>query len=918
MTKVFGSTAIAAIIAPLLAAPSFAQTLTWWDILSPDRVIGTFTRYGVILARTQVDLTFEDISTNLRSNRTTISNLRMWPVPPWQIQGLCQVSMERVTINGQAFDNLDDVTVRLDAYETAIAPGCLPPPLVAGLERLNVDELSLPSISLNVSYHIPSSRATVSMLASATDFAEATVEAEFDYVSMRTPAGRGDPYPIAALSKASIALHNLGGWEAVSDDLPPAFTQDASAEAAVENLLRAALTEMNRESFDLQSDDLTVLQLALVSSVATAWTEFLQSPDQLVLETNIAPDRPVFLNIPAYEHNPAWIVRDLNPVMRASASPVARPVPRDAIDAVMSGAARDVPTDERLRIGLALARGEGVPRNVALATDLLTEFAEGGNEEAATALADALEDTDPEASYIWSLRAGALGSSGAASRLDRLEGELSLPDILRLQDQAAGDAGEETALPTSIVGIRARARGHLTGIGARRDYGAALTWASVGAALDDAASAALGDEVAKTLDAAQDATAKAAVTALRRQSNGDALALWARVTPVLGSARPSAEDAAAAPAETDEAADVDDEQLQTCQRVLTEKVSKTYEVGGSCKANNVALLRELALALRQQDELRTQAALREDPDPPSAPVEPEVAAPLAEESSNAAAPESERGLDTVDVRPAARAADEAILIAENELLRQELANATEELAAGDARATLMNEQVAALRAELASLQLVLDAASERDQTAQLQMENLGAQLNVALARVAAEQKRLAEMEAAEAERRAQEAARTPSDADLLVQVRGEVLADLQRALGDRSDVTVTGDRVVFASGALFGPGPTALSAGGQAQIAEVVDRLTAASEGLPPSVDWIIRIDGHTDDIPISGGSFADNWELSQARALSVVRFLTDERAVPPHRLAAVGFGEFRPVNPDSTAEARAQNRRIELLLTTR
>ena len=83
-------------------------------------------------------------------------------------------------------------------------------------------------------------------------------------------------------------------------------------------------------------------------------------------------------------------------------------------------------------------------------------------------------------------------------------------------------------------------------------------------------------------------------------------------------------------------------------------------------------------------------------------------------------------------------------------------------------------------------------------------------------------------------------------------------------------------------------------------------------------MDWIIRIDGHTDDIPISGGSFADNWELSQARALSVVRFLTDERAVPPHRLAAVGFGEFRPVNPDSTAEARAQNRRIELLLTTR
>ncbi|MEM7719320.1 MAG: OmpA family protein, partial [Pseudomonadota bacterium] len=91
------------------------------------------------------------------------------------------------------------------------------------------------------------------------------------------------------------------------------------------------------------------------------------------------------------------------------------------------------------------------------------------------------------------------------------------------------------------------------------------------------------------------------------------------------------------------------------------------------------------------------------------------------------------------------------------------------------------------------------------------------------------------------------------------------------------------------------------------------------SDQIPNSIDWIIRVDGHTDNVPLSGtGEYADNWELSQARALSVVRYLTEALGFAPDRLAATGFGEFRPVNSDNTAQARAQNRRIELKLTER
>ena len=271
MMKFLKPTILASVMAPVFATPSLTQSLTWWDILSPDRLMESITRYAIVLARTQVDLTFEHISTNLSSNRTTISDLRIWPPTPWHDRGICQVSIERVTISGQAFDNLDNANVRIDAYDAVVAPGCLPPELWAGMERLELEEISLPSISANIGYHIPSSGAKFSLLASVSDVVEASVAADFDYVAVRTPRGRGDPYPIAVLSKASLEVHNLGGWEVVSQYLPPAFTQEETAAEAVENILRTAFTEMNRESFDLESDELSVLQLALISSVTTAW-----------------------------------------------------------------------------------------------------------------------------------------------------------------------------------------------------------------------------------------------------------------------------------------------------------------------------------------------------------------------------------------------------------------------------------------------------------------------------------------------------------------------------------------------------------------------------------------------------------------------------------------------------------------------
>ena len=225
---------------------------------------------------------------------------------------------------------------------------------------------------------------------------------------------------------------------------------------------------------------------------------------------------------------------------------------------------------------------------------------------------------------------------------------------------------------------------------------------------------------------------------------------------------------------------------------------------------------------------------------------------------------------------------------------------------------LLNQQLVALRTQLSQLQGMLDASAAKDSANNVQIEALGSQLNSALAQVASEQKRRAELEAAEA-------ARLKVENQDLSKYRSEFFGELSKLLAGQPGVRVVGDRFVFSSEVLFQPGAADLAPEGQAQIASVVQTLQQVVPSIPSGINWIIRVDGHTDSTPLSGnGAFKDNWQLSQARALAVVRYMTDVLGFPPNRLAAAGFGEFQPVAEGNSPEALAQNRRIELKLTER
>ena len=342
------------------------------------------------------------------------------------------------------------------------------------------------------------------------------------------------------------------------------------------------------------------------------------------------------------------------------------------------------------------------------------------------------------------------------------------------------------------------------------------------------------------------------------------------------------------------------------------------------EAGREEALAELALLAAARDRLRNEAAARRDAEAGTAASLAETRDRLRDEAADA-----ERLREELAAALAARLAAEragADAISERDR-RQALLDAAgrrlseerEISSRAQREVALLNAQVAALRGQLAELSRLLDSAEAQDRASRVRIEALGSRLNQALARAAAEQRRRAELEAAEAERLRREKAALDEEVVDLAAYRSEFFGTLRQVLGDREGVRVVGDRFLFPSEVLFESGSATLRPEGRASIAEVAGILVEVADEIPPNLDWVLRVDGHTDNAPVVVASaFADNWELSAGRALSVVKYMTEELDFPPERLAAAGFGEYRPVNPENSDAARAQNRRIELKLTER
>lgn len=210
-------------------------------------------------------------------------------------------------------------------------------------------------------------------------------------------------------------------------------------------------------------------------------------------------------------------------------------------------------------------------------------------------------------------------------------------------------------------------------------------------------------------------------------------------------------------------------------------------------------------------------------------------------------------------------------------------------AAQRSRIALLARQIAALQKQLQRIGALLEASEAKTAKQQVQIADLGRRLNLALA----------------------------ARVEELSKYRSEFFGRLREVLGDHPGIRIVGDRFVFQSEVLFASASAELNPKGEAQIAQLATTLTEIGKKIPKDINWILRVDGHTDRVPIQTPIFPSNWELSTARAISVVKFLVNH-GVPADRLAATGFGEHQPLDPRQNKAGYSRNRRIELKLTQR
>lgn len=303
---------------------------------------------------------------------------------------------------------------------------------------------------------------------------------------------------------------------------------------------------------------------------------------------------------------------------------------------------------------------------------------------------------------------------------------------------------------------------------------------------------------------------------------------------------------------------------------LTTELSNTADQRDDLRARAATLADQLAAAELSADEIEQKllAALASLEDKEAELTE-------LRETTGEKITDQETRIDELSALLASRAAE-----------LEEQKNLSDE---AKAQVAALNQQMLALRQQLARIEAALETSERENEEKDAQIVNLGNRLNAALATKVAE----------------------------LQRYRSEFFGRLREVLGDRQDIRVVGDRFVFQSEVLFESGEAELGEEGKDQLAKLGETLTTIAADIPDDIDWVMRVDGHTDKVPIRNLQFASNWELSAARAISVVKFLIDQ-GVPPNRLVAAGFGEYQPLDNRDDEIAYRRNRRIEFKITER
>lgn len=509
--------AIAATLAATLATAGLSPTalhaqerVTLWNSLSLDRLVQSALNGAIGMVRSQMDLQYGDLAVDLRRSRVTMTDIKAWPLMDWDVYGECVIGIDRISVVSTPIYALDKISFRGRIAGLSLPRGCFPKTMQEVLGVVELDRLEIPRLTFDIDYGMPKSDALFRVFADATGVGSVDLTADFSYFWFDGREDMDNPKPVFFLSEATLALENKGLWEVLKPTLPPAFT-GAEGGDNLADMLVVMMEEGNGADAlpdpDGMIGNLNPAQESFAASVAEVWDAFLANPDMLVLQTFI--DGDTFLDFAAMEDDLREVFVLLQPEAALAPSRVSRMLATDLLKKATAEDASGLSDDERLQVGRAFVTGDGAPRNIEGGMDLLRPLATAGNGEAALLMAEAMRNAQPEQAYLWALRAGAAGETGAVAMLDRLENALPFARVLELQAEVSGEDSHPGSALASIGAIRDQAGMRLSGKGAARSYGIAAMWAILAKAAGDPEAADMLEEI-DGLVRLEDAAARAA------------------------------------------------------------------------------------------------------------------------------------------------------------------------------------------------------------------------------------------------------------------------------------------------------------------------------------------------------------------------------------------------------------------------
>ena len=478
---------LAALATPVAAQES--QRPSFWDAFSVES-IGTLALNSVMSwARLLADIRYDQVSVDPAALRIVLTGVRIAPYLPDVPEGMCEVRIERLTMNGQPIDVRDARRFRIALDGFAMEAGCLPLQPAGMLRGIGLPQVTAGRIEADVTYDYPSGGMMARISADLDKLATVDADIDLDYISYRMDFSLEEPEPRGAIdvNGAVVAIQDRGAWDIARKFIMPGPVNPEEIGPVIGAGIEASLQDVNGEGVAL-----TEKQRAFARDAGAVAASFLTTGRQVVVATAIetAPLRIDLTQEPAF----APLFDALNPTVSHSQPQLASAISVAALDAAMKA---ETPPENAFDIGRALITGIGAPKNPNGGIRLLLPLAREGNTQANFLIASEIAATNPVDAYGHALRAAASGIPGSLALLDRIEREVPFAKAIEQQGSLLGDPDD--ALYGDLAGMRSAAREFLGGTRRPRSWLAAYYWSSMAAAAGDASSAALRDEIGEIM-----------------------------------------------------------------------------------------------------------------------------------------------------------------------------------------------------------------------------------------------------------------------------------------------------------------------------------------------------------------------------------------------------------------------------------